>query len=77
MRLKFKSGIKVSPAAPLRQFLSMERKKKKRGSEKRVGKQRRYAVSKQKTMVSGLAQNRKGYLRKGEEGLTMIMTSIK
>lgn len=36
-------------------FLSVARGRKKRGSENRVSKQRRYAVSKQKTMVYGLA----------------------
>lgn len=47
----------VSPAPSSQRFLSMQRKKKgkKRGSKKRISKQRRYAVSKQRTMVSGLA----------------------
>lgn len=36
-------------------FFREKRKSKKRGSEKRVSKQRRYAVSKQRTMLSGLA----------------------
>lgn len=35
--------------------VSLSTERKKRGSEKRVSKQRRYAVSKQRTMVSGLA----------------------
>lgn len=36
-------------------FYGEKRKRKKRGSENRVSKQRRYAVSKHKTMVSGVA----------------------
>lgn len=36
-------------------FPCREKKGKKRGRKKRISKQRRYAVSKQRTMVSGLA----------------------
>lgn len=36
-------------------FHAEKRRRKKRGRKKRISKQRRYAVSKQRTMVSGLA----------------------
>lgn len=45
----------TSPFFATVSFHAEKKKGKKRGRKKRISKQRRYAVSKQRTMVSGLA----------------------